>query len=243
MLMRELIIPQGEIHFRPAKGYNSPVDTPWTAWPFFQHMPPAVLSAAVQSLVHRRHPRGNTVFHEGDRPQGAFFLRSGLIKICKQSPSHRPLAVELVHPGEAFGVVAVLDRRPFPATAVALDASDVYEMPVAVFEDLLRGQRAFAREVHAAVGEHVRRAQEMRSLSHEPVDRRIAHVLLRLMPRPRMETRVRREDVADLAGCIPETAIRILADFKRRGWIRTGWRRIGLVNPAALRSMSLDPSR
>jgi nitrite reductase/ring-hydroxylating ferredoxin subunit len=54
--------------------------------------------------------------------------------------------------------------------------------------------------------------------------------------------RVRREDLAELVGCIPETAIRTLSEFKKRGWIRTGWKRIALLNPDALRRLSRSPA-
>jgi CRP-like cAMP-binding protein len=151
------------------------------ALPFFQTVTDAD-SDVGRSFVRRRFDRGAVVFNEGDPPRAAFLLRAGLVKIAKHSPSHRTLAVEIVTPGEMFGAVAVLDRRPFPASAVALDACELFELPADVFDRLLSKNAGFARAVHAAVGAHVRNAQEMRSLAGEPVERRIAHVLLRLLP-------------------------------------------------------------
>lgn len=191
-----------------------------------------------RSLVRRRFDRGAVVFNEGDPPRAAFFLRTGLVKIAKHSPSHRTLAVEIVAPGEMFGAVAVLDRRPFPATAVALDAGELFELPANVFDRLLAKNAGFARAVHAAVGVHVRNAQEMRALAGETVERRIAHVLLRVLPEERSAAPLRREDVAELAGCIPETAIRVLSDFTRRHWIEKGRRRIALRNRRALQQLA-----
>jgi CRP-like cAMP-binding protein len=207
------------------------------ALPFFQTVTDAD-SDVGRSFVRRRFDRGAVVFNEGDPPRAAFLLRAGLVKIAKHSPSHRTLAVEIVTPGEMFGAVAVLDRRPFPASAVALDACELFELPADVFDRLLSKNAGFARAVHAAVGAHVRNAQEMRSLAGEPVERRIAHVLLRLLPGERSTAPLRREDVAELAGCIPETAIRVLSDFARRGWIDKGRRRIDLRNRRALQQVA-----
>jgi CRP-like cAMP-binding protein len=53
--------------------------------------------------------------------------------------------------------------------------------------------------------------------------------------------RLRREDIAELVGCIPETAIRVLADFSRRGILRTGWKRIALMDRSALERLTLSP--
>lgn len=206
---------------------------------FLAELPFFRTSASEEPLgfLQRRYRRGAIIFSEGGPPRAAFLLQQGLVKVVKQSPSHRAMAVEIVTPGEMFGVVAVLDRRVFPATAVALDESVVYEIPTDHFESLLTRNPVFAREVHAAVGAHVRNAQEMRALAGEPVEHRIAHVLLRLLPHRRSVARLRREDVAELAGCIPETAIRVLSSFKRRRWIETGWRRIALRDARALRSL------
>jgi len=199
-------------------------------------LPADVVGRAARAFVRHRHARGAAIFNEGDAPGGAFLLRTGLIKIYKQSPSNRPLAMELARPGELFGVVAVLDRSAYPATAVALQPSETDEIPAAVFEELFQGQRAFARAVLAALGERVRHAQEMRALANESVEQRLAHVLLRLMPAGGEDLFVRREDLAELAGCIPETAIRVLSDFSRRGLVRTGWKRVAVVDPAGLRA-------
>jgi len=222
----------------PPIRYNSPMQFTDPTAGILACLPDGVARRATRAFVRRRHPRGTAVFNEGDPPRGAFLLRAGLIKIFKQSPSDRPLAMELARPGEWFGLVAVLDRRPYPATALALEPSETDEISPAVFETLFQGHRVFARAALAALSERVRHAQEMRALANAPVERRVAHVLLRLSPNPGVDVRLRREDVAELAGCIPETAIRVLSQFSKRGLVRTGWKRVAVLDPAALRAIA-----
>jgi CRP-like cAMP-binding protein len=66
------------------------------------------------------------------------------------------------------------------------------------------------------------------------VERRIAYLLTLLLPKEGAEARLRREDIAELAGCIPETAIRILSDFRKRRILKTGWKRLTLLDAKAL---------
>ncbi len=62
--------------------------------------------------------QGQTVFHEGTLGSNLFIVLSGQIGI-----SNRGKMIGRCHPGDAFGEMAVLNRRPRCATATAL--SDV----------------------------------------------------------------------------------------------------------------------
>lgn len=203
----------------------------------FQSLPGQVFTDVKKYFIRRSFRAQDLVFQEGDPPRSAFVLLSGLVKMVKFTRRERPLALEAVTPGRLFGALALLDRRPFPASAIALTASEVDEIPAPVFMDLFERHPAFARAVHDDIGRHLRHAQSMRALAQEPAPQRVAAVLAFLMPRAGDEVHIRREDVAELAGCIPETAIRILSDFKKRGLIRTGWKNIALADATGLRSV------
>ena len=147
--------------------------------------------------------------------------------------------MDIILPGRLCGAIALLDKRPYPVTVVALQNSDVYEMSAASFDSLMRDHPSFAQSVHQEIGDHMRHAHDMRAVATEPVERRVAHILSLLLPKTGAEVRLRREDIAELAGCIPETAIRVLADFSRRGILRTGWKRIALIDRPALERLTL----
>ena len=201
----------------------------------------ARLSAGERERLLRAWPRklikaGATLFHEGDPPRAAYLLAAGLLKAVKFTPRANVSAMDIILPGRLSGAIALLDKRPYPVTVVALQNSDVYEMTAASFDSLMRDGPSFAQSVHQEIGDHMRHAHDMRAMATEPVERRVAHILSLLLPKTGAEVRLRREDIAELAGCIPETAIRVLAEFKKQGLIRTGWKRIALKNPAGLRA-------
>jgi CRP-like cAMP-binding protein len=202
--------------------------------PLFQTLPVWVFNGVKKHFIRRSFRAQDLVFQEGDSPRSAFVLLSGLVKMVKFTRRERPLALEAITPGRLFGALALLDRRPFPASAIALTESQADEIPARVFNDLFERYPAFARAVHDDIGQHLRHAQSMRTLAQEPAAQRVAGVLSLLLPRQGDEVRIRREDVAELAGCIPETAIRVLSDFKKRGLIQTGWKRISLKNRTGL---------
>src|SRR5256885_7751568 len=60
---------------------------------------------------------------EGDAAAWFCLVRSGLVKILRQSRGGKEVVLELIGPGEPFGGVAVLEGRPYPASAQAMEAS------------------------------------------------------------------------------------------------------------------------
>ncbi|MBK8574461.1 MAG: Crp/Fnr family transcriptional regulator [Elusimicrobia bacterium] len=145
---------------------------------------------------------GATLFHEGDPPRAAFLLASGLLKAVKYTPRTNVSAMDLILPGRLCGAIALLDKRPYPVTVVALQNSEVFEMSASSFDSLMRDQNLFAQCVHQEIGDHLRHAQAMRALATEPVERRMAHLLGLLLPKTGSEVRLRREDIAELVSCV-----------------------------------------
>lgn len=209
-------------------------------FPVLARIPPEERDRLLQEWPRKRIKAGATLFLEGDAPRAAYLLASGLLKAVKYTPRAHVSAMDLILPGRLCGAIALLDKRPFPVTVVALQKSDVYEMPASSFDSLMRGHPSFAQCVHQEIGDHMRHAHEMRALSTEPVERRVAHLLSLLLPKAGTAVRLRRGDIAELVGCIPETAIRVLADFTRRGILRTGWKHIALVDRPALERIAIS---
>lgn len=210
-------------------------------FPVLGRLPAADRDRIIRECPRKRVPRDNTLFHEGDPPRAAYLVASGLLKAVKYTPRSIISAMDLITPGRLCGAIALLDKRPYPLTVIALQNSEVLEMSASTFDALMGAHSAFAQSVHQEMGDHLRHAQTMRALATEPVERRVAHLLSLLLPETGAEVRVRREDIAELVGCIPETAIRVLADFNRRGILRTGWKRITLMDRSSLEQFTVSP--
>lgn len=206
--------------------------------PVFRKLPPEALEELSRRLPLQGFARREAVFEEGGAPRAVHLLRSGLVKAVKYSPAVEPFAMEIIVPGQLFGMIAVMDKKPYPVSAVALKESEAYRMPAAVFEELVRRHPDFSRQVYSEIGNHLRHAQAMRSLAREPVDKRLAYLLCRLSESMGRELPFRREDMAEMATCTQETAIRTLAAFRKKRLISAGWKRITVLQPARLKALS-----
>ncbi len=206
--------------------------------PAFEKLPALALAKFSQRFVLRKYRKGEPVFEEGTPADAVHLLRTGLVKAVKHSPSSKISSMEIIGPGQFFGMIAVMDDKPYPVSAIPLAASEAYRIPSEPFTALLADHPSFSKHVYAAIGDHLRQSQELRALSSETADSRIAHVLCMLLKSMGDVLPVRREDIAEIAGCSQETAIRTLASFRKRGIISSGWKRVSILDPRRLRKLT-----
>lgn len=204
----------------------------------FKRLTVAELEALQRVAPLKKYEKGESVFEEGSPPDAVHLLRSGLIKAVKYSPGVEPFAMEIITPGQLFGMIAVMDKKPYPVSAMPLKPVEAYRIPADAFENLLRKHPDLSREVYAGVGDHLRQAQTLRSLFKAPVEKRIAYVLSLLAVSMGRTLDLRREEIAELVGCTQETAIRTLIGLRKKKLIASGWKRITVLEPECLKALS-----
>ncbi len=176
------------------------------------------------------------VFHEGDAPEAVYLLKSGLIKTIKYVSEDVTSSIDFILPGQMFGMIAVLDHRNYPVSAVALRPSDIVRIPASLFQQFLQSSEEFRKVVFREVGNHLRHSQALRALSQMPVERRIAHILNYLYETMGADIQLLREDIAAMAGCTPSTAVRTLIHFRKMKIIQTGWKKLKIISAEKLKT-------
>ena len=67
----------------------------------------------------RRYLAGDVIIREGDAGSEAFIITGGLCDVFKRKPEGAPQLIRTMGPGEIFGELSVLTRKPRSATVVA----------------------------------------------------------------------------------------------------------------------------
>jgi CRP-like cAMP-binding protein len=183
------------------------------ASPVFAALPAKEIDA-LAAAAHEDHYRARDyVFMEGDPAQWLCLVKGGRVKILRTSHAGKDVVLELLGPGEIFGGVAVIERRPYPATAQTLESSDVVKLPAGAIVGLSERHPSVIREMALMIGRRLRAAHEsVRSLSVDPVEARLAATLLRLAEREGTKTReglvlpfhLTRQSLADMTGTTVE---------------------------------------
>src|SRR3990172_9379356 len=215
--------------------------------PVFRGVPVKEIEGLIPVTQAERHRPREFIFMEGDPSLWLYIVQSGRVKILKHSRAGKDVVLELLGPGEIFGGVAVLEKRPYPATAQAMETTDVLKIPRDPLLTLSERYPSIVREMALMIGRRLRTAHEsVKPLAREPVGAGRGGTLMRLADREgkrpgrgvELPYHLTRQSLADMAGTTVETAIRGGSRWLRDGLVLYYSPRLLLKNPDALRAMA-----
>ncbi len=218
-----------------------------SANPLFAPLPAEALRPLASAARTEPVPARGYVFHEGDTPDWFCVMLSGRVKVLRHSRGGRDVVLEIVGPGEPFGVIAVIESRPYPASAQALEPSVVVEIPRGPILAVAERHPGFVKEVLRLVGRRLRSAHDaIASLAADPVAARLAAALFRLAERDGVASpdglalpfHLTRQSLADMTGTTVETTIRILSQWAKAGLLVETEGRLALPDLERLRKLA-----
>jgi uncharacterized membrane protein len=118
----------------------------------------ATLAAVVDV---RRVAAGETLFNAGAPGESLFVVRSGEIELFIKDTAGQRIPLAIVGMGEVFGELALLDRSPRTATAIAMQSSELIELDREDLLLLFRTSPEAALRLLAAMGRMTRKADEL----------------------------------------------------------------------------------
>lgn len=213
--------------------------------PGFRTLPPVERALVKDTTREIALAKGALAFSEGQPSTYVWAVREGLVHVVKSGPGGREIVLEVIPPGELFGAVVALEGRPYPASALAAEPSTVWRMPAKVVREICQRHPTLRSAILALVTSRLRSAhQRLQSVALEPVEQRLARMLLALVPKIGHETEgvtvlpVTRQELADMVGTSVETAIRITSKWAKTGVVRSARNALTLTDPAALRALA-----
>src|SRR3990170_3925890 len=148
--------------------------------PVFRGVPTKEIEGLIPVTQVQGHRPREFIFMEGDPSLWLYIVQAGRVKILKHSRAGKDVVLELLGPGEIFGGVAVLEKRPYPATAQAMETTDVLKIPRDPLLTLSERYPSIVREMALMIGRRLRTAPEaVKSLAVEPVEARLAAAPMR----------------------------------------------------------------
>ncbi|MBI4635779.1 MAG: Crp/Fnr family transcriptional regulator [Candidatus Rokubacteria bacterium] len=215
--------------------------------PVFAGLPGKEVELLGSLAREETHRARDYIFMEGDPAQWLCLVRTGRVKILKHSRTGKDVVLELLGPGEVFGGVAVIERRPYPASAQATEASVILKIPGDALVALAERYPSIIKEMALMIGRRLRAAHDsVKSLSGDPVEVRLAAALLRLAERAgakgthglALPFHLTRQSLADMTGTTVETTIRIVSRWGKEGLVADEGGRLVLRDVDALRALA-----
>lgn len=173
----------------------------------------------------RRFGAGEEIFAEGERADYLPVVLNGKVKMVRYPELGKEIIIGMFEPGAMFAVPPVFDGAPYPATAVAMEETELLLLHRADFLSLLGESPKFSMEVIAWMCEMLReKTSVIKNLAIASPEQRVGNILVRLASkedagRP-ARISLRRQDIAEMAGLTTETTIRTVRKLAARNLIR-----------------------
>jgi CRP/FNR family transcriptional regulator len=175
-----------------------------------------------------RYQPGQAVFYEGHPCLGLYLLCSGRVKLTRSSSRGQRQIVRILDAGELIEKHAFRDGALHEVTCEALEPSQVCFIHRQSYLGLLERDNRLAVRLIQLLGSELGVRMDQRDLfAFRSGRERLAALLVELGNRFGEKTgqglligiRLKREELADMAGVAVETAIRLLSDLRREGLI------------------------
>jgi len=188
--------------------------------------------------------KGETIFKEGEKLNGVFCVRSGVSKLSKLSANGKDQIVKLATKGQVLGQRSVISEEVSNLSAKAVEDMEVCFIPKEGIMHALHANPNFTVEVLRHMAHDLKEADDVVvNMSQKTVKQRVAEALLYMKNSFGVDDKgflllsLSRDDIASVVGTATESCIRILSEFKKKKYIKTEGKKIGIINEKALQDM------
>jgi len=188
---------------------------------------------------------GETIFNQGDRGDAVYIVKAGRVRIYVPTKEGQEISVVFYGPGEMFGEMALVDRKPRSATAEAMEDTVVLAMGSRQFYWHLQENYQLALNVMQLLSRRLRETtDQVRSMASMDVSRRTIQALLQLAKRQGVPSsdgirlgRLTQQDLASLIGTSRESVNRALRALARKGLVAVVQGEIVIKEAEALKEL------
>jgi CRP-like cAMP-binding protein len=191
----------------------------------------------IQAGVSSTYRKGETIFKESNTPAGIYYVKHGLVKKYKSSPTGGEQIFYIGTPGELLGYHAVLSERPYSDSATALVETDLIFIPKELFMKVLRNSPELTLRLLKVVSQEFSIFKSIITmLATRPVKERLAISLLMLDAKFKKngdksgKITLSRMDLANIVGTAKETLVRVLRELKLNNYIQINEKAIRIIN-------------
>jgi CRP/FNR family transcriptional regulator, cyclic AMP receptor protein len=234
--------------------------------PSFLHALTAEARAAVLSSARTlQWSRGSLLHHSDDVAEAAYALTRGHVRLYRLGTGAREVTVSVHGQGEVLGMATLTEGGSYGLYAEAMDEVEALVLGGDNLRGLIRQHPDMAVALTAQVARQTRSLQERLSqLVFLEVSQRLALALLNLAQESSPELfaqagqtqeapahpehgpvalrgRISHQDLAYVVGSTRETITKLLGDFRGRGLLDLGYRRIVVTDLAGLQHAARQP--
>jgi len=194
----------------------------------------------------RKIPKDGLLYRIDDTFTNLYAIRLGHFKTFQLTPNGEQQITGFQMAGELLGMDAISTDRHH-CDAVALEDSEVCEIPFARLEELFGSIPTLLHHFHRMMSQEITREQNvMLLLGNMRAEQRFAAFLVNLSARyaargyssTNFQLRMSREEIGNYLGLTIESISRLLSRFKKQSLLRVSNREIEILEPVHLKAIA-----
>ncbi|MDP1546970.1 MAG: Crp/Fnr family transcriptional regulator [Anaerolineales bacterium] len=208
----------------------------------FQHATDNDLNLILQNSITRSIEESGFFFHQGDDAKFLYILTSGQVKLMQSNPNGQQVNLRTIAAWQMFGALGIAqsDGATYPAAAQTLEDSTALAIQSTFMRSMMETRPYLAFDLMNLMTAYIQEMQaRYRELATEKVEQRVANALIRLAGQTGTKVgkeagillSFSRQDVAEMTGSTLYTVSRLLSEWERQGFIKTGREKITILKP------------
>jgi CRP/FNR family cyclic AMP-dependent transcriptional regulator len=205
----------------------------------FSLLPGDQLLLLTQVLSRKPYPRNSTVIAAGDPADALYIVISGRLKVMMSDNEGREIILAILHQGEVFGEMGLIDQAPRSATVVAMESCELLTITRTDFTKCLQKNFDLTMNVIRGLVKRLREAdKKIGSLALLDVCGRVARLLLEMAEtvdgQKVVTKKLPKQQIAKMIGATREMVTRVMKEMETNGHIEVRAHQILLRDSLAL---------
>ena len=195
--------------------------------------------------THKKFKPGEMVIGESDPIKSFYVVLSGQLKLYRSSMDGKEQTLQLLGPGDPFGLCTAFATDSFPASAMAIVDAAVLLIPGTVMEATARQEPALLLNIISILSQRLKDSMSLiESLALKEIPGRLAAFLRHLLPKDvkdkntAVELTISQRELAKILGATPEALSRALRKMANEGILATAGRVITILDHKALEQLA-----
>jgi CRP-like cAMP-binding protein len=188
-------------------------------------------------MTVRSFAASETVCRSKDMVNSLCLVINGRVQLFRTARNHQRLAVATLGPGSMFGEESLLGWPQEGTYAVALEPGTLWIFPAQRVMEISSSNAMFGFGLVQAMGQRLVETEDrLERVAYSTIASRLAGLLLELGGNaPDYAVRATHRELADMLGTWRETISKTMQDFRQRGLVTTGRRKLTLLDIGGLK--------
>ncbi len=185
------------------------------------------------------------VIGETDPIRSFYVVISGQLKLYRSSAEGKEQTLQLLGPGDPFGLCTAFATDSFPASAMAIEDAAVLLIPGTIMESIARQEPALLFNIIQILSQRLKDSMTLiESLALKEIPGRLASFLRHSLPRDSSDKKtavkltISQRELAKILGATPEALSRALRKMAKEGILSTSGRIITILDHKALEQLA-----